>query len=82
MAAYLFLRRTGGAPSTTGADPIGHMLHLAEDRPDVHRAARWLLEPVDYLSMRFTGVPAASHSSRPGACLTDNRSLHTMPYAP
>ena len=79
-AAYLFLRRTGGAPSTTGADPIGHMLHLQEDRPDVHRAARWLLEPVDYLSMRFTGVAAATHASMTAAWLTDNRDLATMAY--
>ena len=27
-ALWYFVRRTGGAPSTTGADPIGHMLHL------------------------------------------------------
>ena len=63
----LWVRRTAGAPSTTGADPIGHMLHLLHDEPDVARAARWFLEPVDYLSMRFTGVAAASHASMTGA---------------
>src|SRR5581483_5285111 len=62
-----FIRKTGGAPSTTGADPIGHMLYLQEEVPDVHRAARWYLEPVDYLSMRFTGVAAASHASMTAA---------------
>ena len=39
------------------------------------RAARWFLEPVDYLSMRFTGRAAASHASMMGAWLTDNRRL-------
>lgn len=81
-AAYLFLRRTGGAPSTTGADPIGHMLHLRHDRPDVHAAARWYLEPVDYLTMRFTGVAAATHASMLGAWLTDNRDLTKLAYDP
>ena len=38
------------------------------------------LEPVDYLTMRFTGVPAASHASMTGAWLTDNRSLATLAY--
>jgi xylulokinase len=75
-----WIRRSGGAPSTTGADSIGHMLHLAADRPDVARAARWYLEPVDYLSMRFTGVAAASHASMTAAWLTDNRHLDRMQY--
>ncbi|MBV8957305.1 MAG: FGGY-family carbohydrate kinase [Actinobacteria bacterium] len=79
-AILSFIRKTGGAPSTTGADPIGHMLYLQHDVPEVHRAARWYLEPVDYLSMRFTGVAAASHASMTGAWLTDNRALDRMSY--
>lgn len=66
----VWVRRTAGAPSTTGADPIGHMLYLLHDEPDVARAARWFLEPVDYLSMRFTGVAAASRASMTGAWRT------------
>jgi xylulokinase len=79
-AIATWVRRTAGAPSLSGADPISHMLHLREDEPDVHRAARWYLEPVDYLSMRFTGIPAASHASMTAAWLTDNRALGTMAY--
>jgi xylulokinase len=79
-AIATWVRRTAGAPSTSGADPISHMLHLRHDEPDVHRAARWYLEPVDYLSMRFTGVPAASHASMTAAWLTDNRVLDRMAY--
>ncbi len=79
-AIAMWVRRTAGAPSLSGADPNSHMLHLREDEPEVHRAARWYLEPVDYLSMRFTGIPAASHASMTAAWLTDNRSLETMAY--
>ncbi len=78
----LWVRRTGGAPSTTGADPIGHMLHLIHDEPEVARATRWYLEPVDYLSMRFTGAATASHASMTAAWLTDNRALDRMSYDP
>lgn len=78
----VWVRRTAGAPSTTGADPIGHMLHLMHDEPDVARATRWYLEPVDYLSMRFTGVATASHASMTAAWLTDNRHLDRMSYDP
>ena len=79
-AIATWIRRTGGAPSTAGADPIGHMLHLAADQPDIANAARWYLEPVDYLGMRFTGEAIATHASMTGAWLTDNRDLTTLAY--
>jgi xylulokinase len=75
-----WVRRTGGAPSTSGADPIGHMLYLANDRPEIADAARWYLEPVDYVSMRFTGSAYASPASMTAAWLTDNRQLDRLAY--
>ena len=79
-AIATWIRHTGGAPSTAGADPIGHMLHLGIDQPDVAAAARWYLEPVDYVSMRFTGEAIATHASMTGAWLTDNRDLANLDY--
>jgi xylulokinase len=75
-----WVRRTGGAPSPEGLDALGHMLHLERDQPHVAAAARWYLEPVDYLTMRFTGVAAASHASMTGVWLTDNRHLDVLAY--
>ena len=79
-AALRWIRRSGGAPSLSGADPVGHMLALEHDLPDVAAAARWYLEPVDYLTMRFTGVAAATHASMSAAWLTDNRRLDVLAY--
>lgn len=76
----VWVRTTGGAPSTSGADPVGHMLHLQHDRPDVAGAARWYLEPVDYLTMRFTGAAAATPASMTAAWLTDNRHPERIAY--
>lgn len=75
-----WLRRNGGVPSPSGDDPVGHMLHLAHGDPTVFARARWLLEPVDYLSMCFTGRAAASRASMMGAWLTDNRDLSVLDY--
>lgn len=75
-----FIRKTGGAPSTTGADPIGQTLYLVNERPEVMAATRWLMEPVDYLTMRFTGVASASHASRLAMWATDNRELDNYTY--
>lgn len=77
-----WLRRSGGVPSPTGSDPIAHMLHVLRDRPEVADRARWLLEPVDFLTMRFTGRAAATHMSMTAAWLTDNRNLGRLAYDP
>ena len=80
VALVRWIRHSGGAPSTSGADPIGHILHLEHDEPGIARAARWYLEPVDYLSMRFTGAAVASAASMAGAWLTDNRIADPLAY--
>lgn len=75
-----WLRRSGGVPSHTGSDPVSHMLHLLHDRPGVTARARWFLEPVDYLAMRFTGRAAATPASMTAAWLTDNRDPDRVAY--
>lgn len=82
IAAAIWIRRSGVAPSTAGDDSLGHMLHLENDRPEVARAARWYLEPVDYLTMRFTGTAAASPGSMTAAWLTDTRRPDIHDYDP
>ncbi|MEO6793608.1 MAG: FGGY family carbohydrate kinase, partial [Mycobacterium sp.] len=75
LALLSWIRRNGGIPSPSGDDPVGHMLHLQHGDPAAFDAASWFLEPVDYLSMCFTGRAAASPASMMGAWLTDNRNL-------
>ena len=74
--ALAWVRRTGGAPSTTGADFLGHALFLQH----TGSTARWFIEPVDHLAMRFTGEACASHASMTAAWLTDNRRLDILDY--
>jgi xylulokinase len=77
--ALTWVRRTAGAPSPTGSDPISHLLFLERERPDVARAARWFLEPVDYLTMRFTGRAAATPASMLATWLIDTRRPDATP---
>lgn len=77
-----WIRTTAGVPSPFGGDPVSHMLHLEHDEPAVAAAARWYLEPVDYLSMRFCGRAAATLASMSAAWLTDNRHLGHLDYHP
>lgn len=75
-----FVRKTGGAPSTAGADPIGQILFIQRNQPDIAAATRWYMEPIDYLTMRFTGVASATHASRLAMWMTDNRRLNDYRY--
>ena len=68
-----FVRTTGGAPTPSGADPTGHSLLLQRRMRQVYDRTRVLLEPVDYLGMRFTGRAAATPASMTASWLTDNR---------
>jgi xylulokinase len=75
-----FVRKSGGGPSPAGADPVGQMLYLMNREPAIMAASRWMMEPVDYLTMRFTGVASATHASRLASWLTDNRDLTLYEY--
>ena len=68
-----FIRITSGAPSLNGADPTGHALLLRERMPTIYAKTATLLEPVDYLGLRFTGRAAATPASMAASWLTDNR---------
>lgn len=79
---YTWVKRSGGVPSTNGADPFGQALWLRAERPEIWAAARWLLEPVDYLTMRFTGTAAATAASMTASWLVDIRDLDHCGYDP
>ncbi|MCZ7629207.1 MAG: FGGY-family carbohydrate kinase [Microthrixaceae bacterium] len=77
-----WIRRSGGAPSTEGNDPLGHRLWIQHEEPDLYRRTAVFLEPLDYLNARFCGRVAASQTSMLLSWLTDNRRLGQVEYDP
>ena len=75
-----WLSITGGLPSRTGKDSIGHILFIKNEWPDVYQQTYKFLEPMDYLNFRLTGIPAASYDTITGHWLTDNRDLSNVRY--
>jgi xylulokinase len=75
-----WLRLTGGVPSRTGKDPVGQMLFIKHERPDVYAAADLFLEPMDYLNLRLTGRAVSSYDTIVGHWVTDNRDLSRVHY--
>ena len=75
-----WIRVTGGVPSRTGKDPVGHILHLKHDRPEVYAGAHKFVEPMDLLNLRLTGRCVASYDTIVGHWVTDNRDLSHVDY--
>ncbi len=78
--AARWVRKSGGIPSLSGKDPVGHIHFLREQRPSVYEEAAVFLEPVDYLGLRLTGLARASHDSITLHWVTDNRDIGAIAY--
>ena len=77
---WRWIRLTGAVPSRTGKDPVGHILGIKHERPELYRATYKFLEPMDYLTFRLTGRATASYASITGYFCTDNRDLERVDY--
>ncbi len=75
-----WVRLTGGAPSMSGKDPLGHILYLQHEHPEIYRNTYKFLEPKDWLNLRLTGRFASSYDSITLHWVTDNRELNRVRY--
>ncbi len=75
-----WIRLTGGVPSLSGKDPVGHILYLQSAHPDIYRNTYKFLEPKDWLNLRLSGRFAASYDSITLHWVTDNRDLGRVAY--
>lgn len=80
--AMTWIRRSGGIPSLSGKDNVGHILYLKHNKPELYRDAHAFLEPMDYLNCRLTGKQVASYDTIVGHWVTDNRDLAAVQYDP
>jgi xylulokinase len=75
-----WVRLTGGAPSLSGRDPLGHLAWLRAERPEVYGAAACFLEPVDWLGLKLTGRAATSGVTATLHWITDTRDVGRIRY--
>jgi xylulokinase len=75
-----FIRITNGAPGLSGKDPIGHILFIKNEKPDLYNKTYKFLEPNDYLTARLTGKICASFDSIALHWVTDNRNISEIKY--
>jgi xylulokinase len=75
-----FINLTGGAPARSGKDPVGHILFLKHQRPEIYKATYKFLEPKDYLNHWLTGIFASSFDCITLHWCTDNRNINKVTY--
>jgi len=75
-----WIRMTGGAPSLSGKEPVGHILFIKNEFPEVYDKTYKFLEPLDYINLCLTGRFAASFNSITLHWATDNRDLKKIAY--
>ncbi len=75
-----WIRLTGLAPTHSGVDSLGHVLHIKYDRPEIYQKTYKFLEPMDYLTSRLTGRITATQKSMVPFLLVDNRKWGEADY--
>ena len=78
--ALSFVRKTGGAPTLTGKDDIGHVLFVKHALPEIYEKTAWFLSSKDYLNFRLTGKCAASADSMTLFWVVDSRDINNLRY--
>ncbi|MFX1303965.1 MAG: FGGY-family carbohydrate kinase [Promethearchaeota archaeon] len=79
--ALIWLKRTGGAPTLSGKDPIAHMLWIKHEHPDIYEKTYNFLEPQDYINLKLTGKFASSYTTIGLNWLTDIRDINNIKYS-
>jgi xylulokinase len=80
LRAAAWLRITGGAPSLSGRDALGHLLWLRAERPQLYAAAARFLEPVDWIGLKLTGRAATTAVTATLHWVTDTRRIERVAY--
>ncbi|MFX0146923.1 MAG: FGGY-family carbohydrate kinase [Candidatus Hodarchaeota archaeon] len=81
IKALKFVKRTGGAPTLSGKDPVAHILWLKNEHPEIYEKAFMFLEPQDYINLKLTGKFASSYTTIGIHWLTDIRDINNISYS-
>lgn len=75
-----WLRLTGGAPSRSGKDLVGHVLYLKHAFPEIYRNAYLFLDQLDYINFRLTGKFITTCDTKGISWVLDIRNVENIVY--
>jgi xylulokinase len=74
--------RVHGLPPIEGGISLTHMRWIRHAHPEVYQRTATFLEPMDYVTMRFSGRATANQCTAFMFLVTDNRRLNVTDYDP
>jgi xylulokinase len=78
--ALRWVARTGGAPTLSGKDDIGHVLLIRHEFPEIYEKTHMFLPSKDFLNLKLTGEFAATYDSIHLFWVTDIRDINNVHY--
>lgn len=75
-----WIRLTGLAPTHSGADSLGHVLYIKNERPDIYAKTHKFLEPMDFLTSKLTGRITATQKTMAPFMVSENRIWGSVEY--
>jgi len=78
--ALRWVARTGGAPTLSGKDDIGHVLLVQHEFPEIYDQTHLFLPSKDFLNFRLSGKMAATFDSIHLFWVTDIRDIGNIRY--
>jgi len=75
-----WVSKTGGAPTLSGKDDIGHVLFIQKRHPEIYEKTRFFLPSKDYLNFKLCGHMAATFDSAHLFWTTDIRDIWNIKY--
>ncbi|MEW6079834.1 MAG: FGGY-family carbohydrate kinase [Thermodesulfobacteriota bacterium] len=80
IRALRWVNRTGGAPTLSGKDDIGHVLLIRNEFPEIYERTYMFLPSKDFLNLKLTGEFAATFDSIHLFWVTDIRDINNVRY--
>jgi xylulokinase len=77
---FRWISRSGGAPTLSGKDSLGHMVFIQDTWPAIYERTHKFLNALDYMNLRLTGRFVATVDSILTSWVTDNRHVNDIRY--
>jgi xylulokinase len=82
LKLFHWISRTGGAPTLSGKDSLGHMVFIQKVWPEIYEQTYKFLNALDYMNLRLTGRCVSTVDSILTSWVTDNRKIDEIRYDP
>ncbi|MBD3352262.1 MAG: xylulose kinase [Candidatus Lokiarchaeota archaeon] len=71
---------TGGGPGLAGKGPIGHIMFIQKEKPEIYKKTYKFLDAKDYMNLRLTGKFASSYDTNHLLWLCNIKDLNNIHY--